>query len=60
MEKTYKIELTEEQVNSVMHALAERPLKEVLGTFQHIMMQCEDQNRPQPMPEAVVEETPEL
>lgn len=60
MEKTYKIELTEEQVNSVMHALAERPLKEVLSTFQRIMMQCEDQNSQQPMPEAVPEETPEL
>ena len=57
MEKTYRIELTEEQVNTVMHALAERPLKDVLSTFQRIMMQCEEQNRPQQVAEA---ETPEL
>lgn len=44
--KTYTLTLTHEQVDLILLALADKPLKEVLSTFQGIHQQCAEQSQP--------------
>lgn len=47
MEKVYKIELTETEVNAVLAIIAEQPYKQVAGLINRIMLQAQAQNQPQ-------------